>query len=169
MVFLRCHPAVTRETLIALTMKTVRGFSVGEIARAFSDPSDSGATSPSASEGASASVLPAKRGNTLQPGRLAPSVHRWRVPPKLARASSVDFDVHVVIHSTPSAIPEPSRDEVRQRMAMAVWAGAPASVRMPSFRRSRFRPALLGGKTRPTSALRRGQFSFALKTRLPPT
>ena len=35
MIFLCCHPALTRETRIALTLKTVGGFSVAEIARAF--------------------------------------------------------------------------------------------------------------------------------------
>lgn len=35
MMFLCCHPALTRETRIALTLKTVSGFSVTEIARAF--------------------------------------------------------------------------------------------------------------------------------------
>ena len=35
MIFLCCHPALTRETRVALTLKTVGGFSVAEIARAF--------------------------------------------------------------------------------------------------------------------------------------
>ncbi|MDQ2945533.1 MAG: sigma-70 family RNA polymerase sigma factor, partial [Acidobacteriota bacterium] len=35
MIFLCCHPAFTRETQIALTLKTVGGFSAAEIARAF--------------------------------------------------------------------------------------------------------------------------------------
>jgi RNA polymerase sigma-70 factor, ECF subfamily len=35
MMFLCCHPALTREARIALTLKTVGGFSVAEIARAF--------------------------------------------------------------------------------------------------------------------------------------
>ena len=35
MIFLCCHPALPREAQVALTLKTVGGFSVGEIARAF--------------------------------------------------------------------------------------------------------------------------------------
>ncbi len=35
MIFLCCHPALTRETRVALTLKTVGGFSAGEIASAF--------------------------------------------------------------------------------------------------------------------------------------
>lgn len=35
MIFLCCHPAFTRETQVALTLKTVGGFSAAEIARAF--------------------------------------------------------------------------------------------------------------------------------------
>jgi RNA polymerase sigma-70 factor, ECF subfamily len=35
MMFLTCHPALSREARVALTLKIVGGFSVGEIARAF--------------------------------------------------------------------------------------------------------------------------------------
>src|SRR5205085_1278852 len=35
MMFLCCHPALTREARVALTLKTVGGFGVGESARAF--------------------------------------------------------------------------------------------------------------------------------------
>ena len=35
MMFMTCHPALPRETRVALTLKIVGGFSVGEIARAF--------------------------------------------------------------------------------------------------------------------------------------
>ena len=35
MIFMACHPAIPREGRIALTLKTVGGFGVGEIARAF--------------------------------------------------------------------------------------------------------------------------------------
>lgn len=35
MIFLCCHPSLSRETRIALTLKSVAGFSVAEIARAF--------------------------------------------------------------------------------------------------------------------------------------
>ena len=35
MMFLTCHPALSRESRVALTLKIVGGFSVGEIARAF--------------------------------------------------------------------------------------------------------------------------------------
>ncbi len=35
MMFMTCHPALTREARVALTLKTVGGFSVGEIARSF--------------------------------------------------------------------------------------------------------------------------------------
>ncbi len=35
MVFMACHPALSREARVALTLKTVGGFGVGEIARAF--------------------------------------------------------------------------------------------------------------------------------------
>ena len=35
MMFLTCHPALPRESRVALTLKIVGGFSVGEIARAF--------------------------------------------------------------------------------------------------------------------------------------
>jgi len=35
MIFMACHPAITREGRVALTLKTVGGFGVGEIARAF--------------------------------------------------------------------------------------------------------------------------------------
>lgn len=35
MIFMACHPAIPREGRVALTLKTVGGFGVGEIARAF--------------------------------------------------------------------------------------------------------------------------------------
>ena len=35
MMFLTCHPAIPRESRVALTLKLVGGFGVGEIARAF--------------------------------------------------------------------------------------------------------------------------------------
>ncbi len=35
MIFMACHPAISREGRVALTLKTVGGFGVGEIARAF--------------------------------------------------------------------------------------------------------------------------------------
>jgi RNA polymerase sigma-70 factor (ECF subfamily) len=35
MVFMACHPAITRESRVALTLKTVGGFGTSEIARAF--------------------------------------------------------------------------------------------------------------------------------------
>lgn len=35
MIFMCCHPALSREASVALSLKTVGGFSVGEIARAF--------------------------------------------------------------------------------------------------------------------------------------
>ena len=35
MIFMACHPAIAREGRVALTLKTVGGFGVGEIARAF--------------------------------------------------------------------------------------------------------------------------------------
>jgi RNA polymerase sigma-70 factor, ECF subfamily len=35
MMFMACHPAIPREARVALTLKTVGGFGVGEIARAF--------------------------------------------------------------------------------------------------------------------------------------
>src|SRR5215470_9051112 len=35
MIFMACHPAIPREGRVALTLKTIGGFGVGEIARAF--------------------------------------------------------------------------------------------------------------------------------------
>lgn len=35
MIFIACHPTLSRETRVALTLKTVGGFGIGEIARAF--------------------------------------------------------------------------------------------------------------------------------------
>ncbi|MBK9317040.1 MAG: sigma-70 family RNA polymerase sigma factor [Acidobacteria bacterium] len=35
MIFMACHPALTRESRVALTLKTIGGFGVSEIARAF--------------------------------------------------------------------------------------------------------------------------------------
>ena len=48
--FLTCHPALSREARVALTLKTVCGFGVDEIARAYLQPPADGGAAPRSRE-----------------------------------------------------------------------------------------------------------------------